>query len=168
MKRKIYICILVCVSIVIASFCLNIYLGDSKKDELKEEVLISFINEVYKISDSEYEKLKEYEQKFALAPTDSQEEMEDWLYEKYDQYLTKEAFKKALKSGVIIHGFRMYMNNDYQAAEITNIQTSKNKALEEEWYTYTVTLKVQEELIESRGNAFFSENDLNKITKIAK
>lgn len=155
-------------SIVIFTILFVVFFKNSQpQNESKEkpfETIRSFVTSMYDIDHEEYERLMEYEMEYSQTPTSDQTEMIDWMYQTYESFMTRECFENALKSGVIIQGFRMYATNDYTPAEVIDIKITE----EAEWYTYSATVRTQTGESTIQGNVFFSSIEPDKISKIVR
>ena len=160
MRKYISKCMILLLVMLMCSAC-----GKEKRNRDEEETIIkSFFSDVYSITDLDYEKFMSYD----FSDETDMEELETWLYEKYENYLTEHGFECSMRNNIIIQGFKQYQENGEQAAQIKDFQLEEKKSGDTYWYEYKIILDTQAEAKETTGILFFSSEEPNKIDKITK
>lgn len=126
------------------------------EDKINEaEICETFLQDIFEISEEEYNEYKELEE------TDPLNAINIWQ-ERYRFYFDETGYEAAVSNRVLGYGIKTYQA-EYK---IKNIELEENSAGEEEWYSYKVSVGNEQSDVLYQGYIFFSETEEGIITKV--
>ncbi len=137
---------------------------EEDKQDPKEELIQSLLEDVYDISEEDYKTYSGWN----ITSDSGYAKMDQWLLDRFGGYFTEDGYAIAMQNRVLLQGFTQYVNNGNEPAKITDLQLEKKESGGETWYEYTVTLDTQAPDNVSSGKIFLTDKTPWRVEKITK
>lgn len=164
MKKKYMV--LIVIGILLFLICVIL------KKNTPEKVIANFFEEITMLSQKEYDTLSGIINDTNNSEHDNidtmvSEKVQDWIYRRFENYLTEDAVKSVINSGLLTIGFYPY-RNDTALLEIETLDISKKIDSTNDlfYYEYKIVWLLDGEKISNAGNIYVTTGLLPKIDKL--